>query len=60
VLELPDREIAFPEFTEPALRALLGEEPMAVGSLRGMEDDDQVVLVRRLLREGVLVPAARP
>ncbi|HEX8518556.1 MAG TPA: cupin domain-containing protein [Pseudonocardia sp.] len=60
VLELPDREVGFPARTEPALRALLGGDAVAVGSLPGMEDDDQVVLVRRLLREGVLVPAGRP
>jgi hypothetical protein len=60
VLELPDREVAFPAFTEPALRALLGETPAAVGNLPGMDEEDQVVLVRRLLREGVLVPAGRP
>jgi hypothetical protein len=56
-LELPDREVTFPAFTETALRTLLGGEAVAVGSLAGMEEDDQVVLVRRLLREGVLVPA---
>jgi hypothetical protein len=59
VLELPDREVAFPAFTEPALRALLDNGPVAVGSLAGMEEADQVVLVRRLLREGVVVPAGR-
>jgi hypothetical protein len=59
VLELPDREIAFPAFTAPALRALLSEESQAVGSLAGMDEADQLVLVRRLLREGVLVPATR-
>jgi hypothetical protein len=57
VLELPDREVRLPAFTEPALRALLRGDPTALGSLPGMDDDDQVVLVRRLLREGVLVPA---
>ena len=60
VLELPDREVAFPAFTEPALRVLLGDAPAAVGNLPGMDEEDQVVLVRRLLREGVLVPAGRP
>jgi bifunctional lysine-specific demethylase and histidyl-hydroxylase NO66 len=59
VLELPDREVTFPAFTAPALRALLGDQPVVVGSLPGMEEADQVVLVRRLLREGVLVPAGR-
>jgi cupin superfamily protein len=60
VLELPDREVGFPAFTGPALRVLFGGDPVPVGSLPGMEEDDQVVLVRRLLREGVLVPAGRP
>ena len=59
VLELPDRDVTFPEFTAAALRALLGDHPVVVGSLPGMEEADQVVLVRRLLREGVLVPAGR-
>jgi bifunctional lysine-specific demethylase and histidyl-hydroxylase NO66 len=59
VLELPDRDVTFPAFTEAALRALLGDDPVAVGSLAGMEEADQVVLVRRLLREGVVVPAGR-
>jgi hypothetical protein len=59
VLELPDRNVTFPGFTAAALRALLGDHPVVVGSLPGMEEADQVVLVRRLLREGVLVPAGR-
>ena len=57
VLELPDREISLPAFTGAALRALLGGDPVVVGSLPEMEEADQVVLVRRLLREGVVVPA---
>jgi hypothetical protein len=60
VLELPDREVALPAFTEEAVRALLGGDAVAVGSLPKMEEADQIVLVRRLLREGVVVPAGRP
>ena len=59
VLELPDREIALPAFTGPAVRALLSGDPVPVGSLPEMEEADQIVLVRRLLREGVVVPAGR-
>ena len=59
VLELPDREISLPAFTEAAVRALARGTPAAVGSLPGMEEADQIVLVRRLLREGVVVPAGR-
>lgn len=59
VLQLADREIALPAATEHALRAVLGGAPWTVGSLPGMDEPDQIVLVRRLLREGVLVPAGR-
>ena len=44
------------DFAE-ALAALLGGGTHTVGDLPGLDADDQVVLVRRLLREGVLVPA---
>ena len=60
VVELADREIGLPAATAPALSALLGGDPCAVGSLPGMDSADQLVLVRRLLREGVLVPARHP
>ncbi|WP_219413956.1 cupin domain-containing protein [Pseudonocardia nigra] len=59
LLELPDRQITLPPSTEPALRALLDGAPRAVGDLPGLDEADQLVLVRRLLREGVLAPAAR-
>ncbi|GAA1291738.1 hypothetical protein GCM10009609_70260 [Pseudonocardia aurantiaca] len=58
VVDLPDRSITLPAATGEALRTLLSGTPCAVGSLPGMDEADQLVLVRRLLREGVLVPAA--
>ena len=58
-LELPDRVITFPQTVEPALRALLGPDGHTVGNLPGMDQADQLVLVRRLLREAVLLPASR-
>ncbi|HEU0087160.1 MAG TPA: cupin domain-containing protein [Pseudonocardiaceae bacterium] len=57
VLELPDRTITLPPGTRPALEALLGGGEVVVGRLPGLADADRLVLVRRLLREGVLVPA---
>ena len=60
VLELPDRRITLPEATRPALKTLLGGGTHVVGSLPGLDEADQLVLVRRLLREGVVIPAARP
>ncbi|GAA1881132.1 hypothetical protein GCM10009836_73000 [Pseudonocardia ailaonensis] len=59
MLELADRKIQLPAVTGPALRALLGGAAQRVGRLPGLGEDDGVVLVRRLLREGVLVPATR-
>jgi lysine-specific demethylase/histidyl-hydroxylase NO66 len=59
LLELPDREVGLPPACAQPLRALLTGEPCRVGDLPGMDEADQLVLVRRLLREGVLVPAAR-
>lgn len=58
-LELPDRRIELPASCGEPLRALLSGEACRVGSLPGMDEADQLVLVRRLLREGVLVPASR-
>jgi hypothetical protein len=59
VLALPDRTVTLPGSTAEALRTLLGPHPSTVGDLPGLDDADQLVLVRRLLREGVVVPAAR-
>jgi ribosomal protein L16 Arg81 hydroxylase len=58
-LELPDRQVELPLACEEPLRALLSGEACRVGNLPGMDVADQLVLVRRLLREGVLVPASR-
>jgi hypothetical protein len=58
-LELPDRRIDLPIACAEPLRALLSADACRVGTLPGMDEADQLVLVRRLLREGVLVPASR-
>jgi len=59
LLELPDRRLTLPAACAEPLRALLRGDPCRVGGLPGMDGPDQLVLVRRLLREGVLVPASR-
>jgi len=59
-LELADRTLTFPAATRPALEALLRGDPLVVGTLPDLDDADQLVLVRRLLREGVLVPGESP
>jgi lysine-specific demethylase/histidyl-hydroxylase NO66 len=60
VLELPDRELTLPAGSGAALDTVLGGGVAVVGGFPDMDTADQVELVRRLLREGVLVPAAAP
>ncbi|MEU8660419.1 cupin domain-containing protein, partial [Actinoplanes philippinensis] len=56
-LRSTDRSLTFPGFCEPALRLVLDGAPHRVGDLPLDDDADRLVLVRRLLTEGVLVPA---
>ncbi|SFH40278.1 cupin domain-containing protein [Amycolatopsis regifaucium] len=56
-LELPDRRLSLPGSTSTALAALLDGSTWRVGELPGLDRTDQLVLVRRLLREGVLMAA---
>ncbi|HEU5474989.1 MAG TPA: cupin domain-containing protein [Actinophytocola sp.] len=58
LLDLPGDQLSLPAVTGPALVELLGGAPVAVGELPGIDLDDQLVLVRRLLREGLVVPVA--
>jgi len=54
-LELSDRRLDLPAAVEPALRRLLDGPPLAVGTLADLLDEgSRAVLVRRLLREGLL------
>jgi bifunctional lysine-specific demethylase and histidyl-hydroxylase NO66 len=57
-VRLPDRVVTLPAFAAPALRRLL-ERPCAPTDLvpLGLDEPGALVLARRLLREGVLVPA---
>jgi hypothetical protein len=59
-LRLPDCVVELPAYTEPALRRIL-TGPVTPAELAGADPalsvDDAIVLVRRMLREGALVPA---
>lgn len=57
VLRLAGRTLRFPAFCAPALRMVLSGDTYRVGDLPLEDDPDRVTLVRRLLREAVLVPA---
>lgn len=56
VLTAPGRTLTLPGFTEPALRRLLTQacEP---GDLPELDENSALVLARRMLREGMVLPA---
>ncbi len=57
VLVLADRRVQVPARAGDALDRLLSGDDVTAGDLPGLDHDDAVALVRRLLREGVVVPA---
>ena len=54
---LLDRTIALPASTAEAVRAAVDGSVFTPADLPGLEPGDQLTLTRRLLREGVVVPA---
>ncbi|MCT2174426.1 cupin domain-containing protein [Dietzia cinnamea] len=54
-LRLPTKSISFPAECEPALRVMIDGDPVRAGTLPGLDAADGVVVLRRLLREGVVV-----
>ncbi|WP_155368327.1 cupin domain-containing protein [Catellatospora vulcania] len=56
-IELADRTIGYPSECDPAVQVLLDGPAVRVGDLPGLDEQSQLVLVRRLLREAVMVPA---
>jgi hypothetical protein len=57
VLGLVGRTLRFPAFCEPALRTALSAGAHRVADLPLDDDEDRLVLTRRLLREALVVPA---
>jgi hypothetical protein len=58
VLHLVGRTLRLPGYCAAAVHAALGGAPQRVGELPGLDDDtDRLVLARRLLTEGLAVPA---
>jgi ribosomal protein L16 Arg81 hydroxylase len=52
------KSLSLPIEAEPALRRLAQGDPVAVGDLPGLDDESALVVARRLVREGFVVPAA--
>jgi len=59
-LVLADRRVEVPARAGDALARLLGGDRVTARDLPGLAEDDAVGLVRRLLREGVVVPVPAP
>ncbi|RZT14079.1 ribosomal protein L16 Arg81 hydroxylase [Mycobacterium sp. BK558] len=57
-LRLPDRTMSFPGFCAAALTALQSGEAVDAATLPGLDHHDGTVLLRRLLREAVVVAVA--
>ncbi|BBY44819.1 cupin [Mycolicibacterium celeriflavum] len=60
VLRLPDRTMTFPQICGDAVRTLHLGGVVDATSLPGLDRADATVLIRRLLREGVVVPVNSP
>ncbi|MEU8080611.1 cupin domain-containing protein [Catellatospora citrea] len=56
-VELADRTVDYPPECDDAVQTLLAGPAVRVGDLPGLDGQSQLVLVRRLLREAVVVPA---
>ena len=57
VLRLPDRSVTFPSSCGPAVEALRHGLTADASTVPGLDHDDSTVLIRRLLRESIVVPA---
>jgi len=55
VLTLPDRRLQLPAVSGKAVKALLDGARLRVAELPGLDQDDALVLARRLVREAVVV-----
>lgn len=55
VLKVPTKSVTFPAVCAHALRAVLDGAPVSAGSLPGLDAADGLVMLRRLLREAVVV-----
>jgi cupin superfamily protein len=57
VVTLPDRRLRLPAATGQAVRVLLDGAVRRVRDLPGLDPDDALVLARRLVREGIVIPS---
>ena len=55
VVEHPGGSLTFAAAAAEALAALLSGDPVHVGDLPGLDDEEQLELVERLMRAGIVV-----
>jgi lysine-specific demethylase/histidyl-hydroxylase NO66 len=55
-LVLLDRSVTFPAAAADAVKAVLSGDDLLAAQLPGLDGPEQVVLLRRLLREGLVIP----
>jgi hypothetical protein len=55
LLQLSDRTISLPAATSEAVAMLCSGDEVRVGDLPGLDEADQLVVVRRLMTEAVVV-----
>ena len=60
VINLVDRRVTVPAAMRPAVEQLLAASQVTVGDLVGLAEVSRLVLVRRLVREGLLVVGPAP
>jgi hypothetical protein len=51
-----DRTLTLPAETADAMKVVMSGEPFTPAELPGLDAGDHLVVARRLLREGVIVP----
>jgi len=57
VVRLTDRTLTLPSVTAAAMKTVLSGAPVRAAELPDLDADDGLVLIRRLLREALVVPA---
>jgi len=60
MIELVDRRVTVPAAMRPAVQQLLDQPQVAIADLAGLDEGSRLVLVRRLIREGLLVVGPAP
>jgi lysine-specific demethylase/histidyl-hydroxylase NO66 len=56
VIAMPDKQVTLPVVAEAALKVALSGLEFSPADLPGLEPDEQLVIARRLLREGIVLP----